>query len=183
MRSRSGSTTATAATTTSSPARSSGHPALFIIIVGVGFLILFVVALMTQVQTNEAFITHAGAVNVYRPDWSILVQIPNLVAGNLSPSEAAATIFGWGIELIYLGFIIGYELLQDSVQRSGQFMAGLFRTLSWVVVFFNGWTDYNYGSLGGGFWGHAGFALVTSFVVGFFGTIGMYLIESGWKRA
>ncbi len=177
---RSGSTTTVAAT---SAARSSGHPALFIIIVGVGFLILFIVGLMTQVQTNEAFITHAGDVNVYKPDWSILVQIPNLVLGKLNPDDAAAAIFGWGIELIYLGFIIGYELLQDSVQRSGQFMAGLFRTLSWVVVFFNGWTDYNYGSLGGGFWGHVGFALVTSFIVGFFGTIGMYLIESGWKRA
>ncbi len=43
---RSGST---AAATTTSAARSSGHPALFIILVGAGFLILFVVGLMTQV--------------------------------------------------------------------------------------------------------------------------------------
>ena len=116
-------------------------------------------------------------------DWSILWQIPNLVVGNDSASEAAATIFGWGIELVYLGFIVGYELLHDSVQRSGQFMGGLFRTLSWVIVLFNGWTDYNYGSLGGGQWGHLGFAFVTSFIVGFFGTIGMYLLEIGWRRA
>ena len=68
--------------------------------------------------------------------------------GTLSPSAATATIFGWGIELIYLGFIIGYELLQESVQRSGQFMASLFKTLAWVIVFFNGYTDYTYGSLG-----------------------------------
>lgn len=174
---------AATASTVTATVRRSGHPALFIIIVGVGFLILFIVALMTQIQTNEAFITHAGAVNVYKPDWSILVQVPSLILGNLSPGDAAATIFGWGIELIYLGFIIGYEILQDSVQRSGQFMAGLFKTLSWVIVVFNGWTDFNYGSLGGGYWGHLGFALVTSFIVGFFGTIGMYLIESGWKRA
>lgn len=178
---KSGSSTASA--TAGSPTHTSGHPALFIILVGAGFLVLFIVGLITQVQTNEAFILHAGNVTVYKPDWSILVQIPNLVLGNDTPGEAAATIFGWGIELIYLGFIIGYELLQDSVQRSGQFMAALFKTLSWVVIFFNGWTDYNYGSLGGGAWGHIGFALVTSFVVGFFGTIGMYLIEVGWKRA
>jgi hypothetical protein len=160
----------------------SGHPAHFIIVVALGFIALFLVALMMQIQTNEAFITHAGQVNIYQPDWSILMQIPNLVLGNLKPSEAAATIFGYGIELIYLGFIIGYELLHESVERSGQFMAGLFKTLSWVIVLFNGWTDYNYGSLGGGFWGHLGFALVVSFIVGFFGTIGLYLLEVGWKR-
>lgn len=173
-----------AGATTATGAGRSGHPPIFIIVVGAGFLILFVVALMMQVQTNEAFITNAGNVNVYKPDWNILLQIPNLVEGNLlSASDAVATIFGWGIELIYLGFIIGYEALQDSVKRSGQFMSGLFRTLSWVIVIFNGWTDYMYGSLGGGIAGHLGFALVISFVVGFFGTIGMYLIEHGWKRA
>lgn len=162
----------------------SGHPGPFILAVGAGFLILFVVALMTQIQTNEAFITHAGQVNVYKPNWDILFQIPNLVLGNLNASDAAATIFGWGIELIYLGFIIGYELLQDGIHtRSGQFMASLFKTLSWAIVAFNGWTDFNYGSLGGGFWGHMGFALITSFIVGFFGTIGMFLIEHGWRRA
>jgi len=179
------STTTAHSTTTASPsaARRSGHPALFIIIVGIGFLLLFIVALMTQIQTNEAFLTNVGQVSVYQPDWSILVQVPNLVLGALSPSAATATIFGWGIELMYLGFIIGYEHLQESVQRSGQFMASLFKTLAWVIVFFNGYADYTYGSLGGGFWGHLGFAVVTSFIVGFFGTIGMYLIEHGWKRA
>ena len=171
-----------ASTTPGSPRRSGHHP-MFVIAVGVGFMALFIVGLMTQVQTNEAFITHAGDVSIYKPDWSIIFQVPNLVLGNLASGEAAATIFGWGIELIYLGFIVGYEILQDSVQRSGQFMGGLFRTLSWVIVIFNGWTDFQYGSLGGGFWGHFGFAVVTSFIVGFFGTIGMYLIESGWKRA
>lgn len=171
------------ATTTPSTNTKQGHPAAFIMVVGVAFLALFIVGVMTQIQTNEAFITHAGNVNVYKPDWSILFQIPSLVMGNLGPDEAAATIFGWGIELIYLGFIIGYEMLHNSVQRSGQLMASVFRTLSWVIIVFNGWTDYNYGTLGGGAWGHFGFALVTSFIVGFFGTIGMFLIEQGWKRA
>jgi hypothetical protein len=159
-----------------------GHPGFFVVIVGAGFLALWIVALMTQVQTNEAFITHAGAVDVYKPNWTILLQIPTLMTGGLGPDEAMATIFGWGIELIYLGFIVGYEVLHESVHRSGQFMAGLFKTLSWVIIIFNGWADYNYGSLGGGFWGHVAFAAVTSFIVAYFGTIGMYLIEYGWER-
>lgn len=160
-----------------------GHPAAFFIVVGVLFLALFAVGLMTQIQTNEAFITHVGQVNVYKPDWSILLQVPNLALGNLSTEDAAATIFGWGIEAIYLGFIIGVEILHQSVQRSGKTMAGIFKTLSWVIVLFNMWTDYLYGSLGSGFWGHFAFALITSFIVGFFGTVGLFLIEYGWKKA
>src|SRR5689334_3807011 len=76
------------------------HPPKFITLVGIGFLILWVVALMTQIQTNEAFITNAGQVNAYRPNWQILWQPIALILGELSPQDAIATIFGWGVELI-----------------------------------------------------------------------------------
>jgi hypothetical protein len=162
--------------------RGGGHPAGFVCIVGIAFLILFFVALMMQVQTNEAFITHQGVVNVFHPNIEILVQIPNLVIGNPSQQEAMATMFGWGIELIYLGFIIGYEVLQTAASRSGQLMAGIFRTFSWAGILFNFWTDANYGTIGSGLFGHIGFGLMVSFIVGFFGTVGMFLIGYGWRR-
>jgi hypothetical protein len=151
--------------------------------VGAGFLALFVVGLITQITTNEAFITASGQVNIFKPNWQILLQIPNLVTGNASPSDAMATIFGWGIELIYLGFIVGYELMHESVYQTGQFMGGLFRTASWGIVLFNGWTDYNYGTLGSGIGGHLAFALMMSFVVGFFGTVGLFFIRYAWNHA
>jgi len=175
--------TVSGSTVAASSARRNGHPVGFIAIVGLAFIALFLIALMTQIQTNEAFVTTAGNVDVYQPDWSVFMQLPNLVMGNLSASEAAATIFGYGIELIYLGFIVGYELLHDAVSRSGQVMARIFITLSWGIVIFNGWTDFKYGSFGNGFWGHVAFAVITSFIVGFFGTVGMYLVGAAWKRA
>ncbi|GHO91535.1 hypothetical protein KSF_015830 [Reticulibacter mediterranei] len=161
----------------------STHPPKFITAVGVGFLILWVVALMTQIQTNEAFITNAGQINVYHPNWAILWQPIALIAGQQSPQEAIATIFGWGIELVYLGFVVGYELMQHSVARSGALMGRIFKTGSWIIVGFNFWTDYNYGTLSTAAWGHIAFAFITGFIVGFFGTIGLALIEHGWSRA
>ena len=162
----------------------SSHQPGFIILVGVLFLILFIIGLMMQVETNEAFITHGEQVSIYKPNWDILMQIPNLLLGNMSnAAEAQAAIFGWMIELIYLGFVVGYELLQESASRSGQFMGQLFKVLSWAIVLFNAWTDGNYGTLGGGIWGHIGFSVAMSFIVGFFGTIGISLIGAGWKRA
>jgi hypothetical protein len=163
--------------------RSSAHPSWFILGVGLGFLALFLVGFMTQIGTNEAFITNAGQVNIFKPNWMILLQIPNLVMGNASPSDAMATVFGWGIELIYLGFIVGYELMHNAVDQTGQFMGGLFRTASWGIVLFNGWTDYNYGTLGSGIGGHLAFALMQSFIVGFFATVGLFFIRFAWNQA
>lgn len=167
-------------------ARKGAHPAAFLMIVGILFLFFWGIGIITQIQTNEAFIAHSGEVNVYRPNWSIIMQPLSLVGVGEAPNanDAVAIIFGFGIELIYLGFIIGYEVVHDTVQQSsGKLMASLFRSGSWAIVAFNGYIDFNYGTLGSGFWGHFFFALMTSFIVGFFGTIGMHLIQAGWKRA
>lgn len=178
-----GSSRGAAAPTYHSGGGYGGHHPGLLVAVGLLFLIVFIIGLMTQIETNEAFITNAGAVNVYQPDWGVFMQLPNLIGGNSSSAEAAATIFGWGIELMYLGFIVGYELVQNAVWRSGRTMAGIFRTLSWGIVFFNGWTDFHYGTFGTGWGGHLAFALVTSFIVGYFGTIGWGLIEQGWMAS
>src|SRR5262249_47355009 len=109
---------------TTAPSSHKGHPTLFILFVGIGMLILWAVAFITQIQTNEAFIQHGGHVTIFQPDWSILVQIPELLIpgmrpeGPFSSEEAIAIIIGWGIELVYLGFVVGYELLHDSVHKA-----------------------------------------------------------------
>ncbi len=173
-----------AATPQARPAAAkNAHPAAVFTLFGALFLLFFVVAYMAQIQTNEAFITNAGQVNVYKPDWLILMQPVNLVLGNLSPSEAMATIFGWGIELIYVSFIIGYEMMKHSSSRSGVMMSKIFITMSWGLVGLNWWTDYNYGTIGGGIAGHIGFACMISFIVGFFGTIGIALLEHGYHKS
>jgi hypothetical protein len=151
-------------------------------VVGIAFVALFVIGIMAQLQTNEAYITNGGVVNVYSPNWSILWQPIALFTGGLTSAEAAATIFGWGIELIYLGLIVGYEMMKHAASWSGQMMTRVFVSICIGIVLFNGYTDYKFGTLGGGEWGHLAFAIVTSFIVGFFGTVGMYFIEYAWDR-
>lgn len=159
-----------------------GHHPRVIMVVGIAFLAMFIIGIMTQIQTNEAFITNAGVVDVYNPNWSILWQPVNLFTGKLSSAQGAATIFGWGIELVFLGLVIGFELMKTAASWSGQIMARIFVTVSIFIVLFNGYTDYKFGTLGGGEVGHWCFAIVTSFIVGFFGTVGMFFIEYAWGR-
>lgn len=166
------------------PATSSRrHHAAFFVVTGLGFLALFIVGLLAQIQTSEAFITNSGQVTTYIPNFSLLMQIPNLFIGNPTPTEAAATIFGWGVELTFFGFVIGQEVMNDSVQKSGKHLATIFKFGTYIIVLFNFWADYTWGSIGTGIWGHGLFSLLTSFGVGFFGIVGVSFLEQGWKRA
>lgn len=169
-------------------ANSGGHHAStsrLKIIVGVGMIALFLVAFMTQIQTNEASILHSGQVEIYRPNWAILAQIPVLLFGGASPQEAMATIVGWGIELLYLGCVVGFDNMHDSAGQGGWIMARVFLLVSIGLALFNWWNDFNYGTIGviDGQWGHIIFACMTSFISGYFGTIGLHLIERGWNQA
>ena len=80
-------------------------------------------------------------------------------------------MWGWGIESIYLVCVLG----EVSIPR----WRGLFITGAFGLVMFDFWTDFNYGSLPSGMGGQFGFALVTAFIVAFFGAVGLDLIFRG----
>jgi len=99
--------------------------------------------------------------------------------------EAKAAIWGWGMELVFLICIVGYEIAHDSVQASSRKLASWFKTGTIILVAFDGWADFQYGQISSGMWGQLAFALITAFVVMFFGLIGWRLIETGvteWAR-
>jgi hypothetical protein len=178
------STVGSAGKAISGPSSSSGSfVAWFIIILGFVFLGFFLLSLMMQVATNEAFMLGGSPVLGFHPDWSIFLQVPNLFLGQTSPTQSIAIMFGWGIELIYLGFIVGYDRMHHAVTVSGRTMASVFKVGSWGIVIFDIWTDANYGTLGSGLGGHLAFAIMVGFMVAFFGTVGLHLIEYGWSRA
>ena len=164
------------------PATSSGgHSGGVIIVSGAILVILSVLAFMLQIETNEAFM-NASTVNGFRPDWTVFMQIPNLIAGKLDPSEAGADFFGWGVEAIYFAFLTGYAIYAHSAQSAGRALAGIFMTLSWLVVAFNVITDYNYGTFGSQWYGHLAFTIVVSLFVGKGLTAGIEMIREGYKR-
>jgi hypothetical protein len=98
---------------------------------------------------------------------------------------AKATRWGWGIELIYLVCIVGYEVAHESVKASNRHLAAWFRTGVVALIALDAYTDFQYGQLASGFWGQVAFALVTAFIVAFFGIVGLRLTEHGlteWSR-
>ena len=137
---------------------------------GVLLILIFLLALMLQVQTSEAFLLNSSAVGL-SANWAILKQPFELAQGILSLNMAKAVMWGWGIESIYLVCVLG----EVSIPR----WRGLFITGAFGLVMFDFWTDFNYGSLPSGMGGQFGFALVTAFIVAFFGAVGLDMIFRG----
>ncbi len=161
----------------------SGSP-LPLLLVGAALLLFWILASTLQIQTSEAFILKGPAVSL-APNWGILRQPFELIGGQLTIDLAKAAMWGWGIELIYLVCIVGYEVAHEVVKSSNHRLAAWFRTGAIALIAFDAYTDIQYGQLASGFWGQVAFALVTSFIVAFFGVVGLRLIEHGltqWFR-
>jgi hypothetical protein len=155
-----------------------------ILLVGLALLVFWILASTLQIQTSEAFILKGPAVTL-APNWGILKQPVELVQGYLTTDMAKAAMWGWGIELIYLVCIVGYEVAHESVKASNRHLSSWFRTGVVALIAFDAYTDFQYGQLASGPWGQLAFALVTAFIVAFFGIVGFRLIEHGlteWSR-
>jgi hypothetical protein len=145
----------------------SGAPILKLIL-GVVLILMFLLATMLQIQTSEAFILNGQAVGL-SANWAILKQPFQLAQGTLSLDMAKAVMWGWGIECIYLVCVVG------EVAVSGRWH-GWFKTGAILLVAFDFYTDMQYGNMASGIGGQLAFAAVTSFIVAFFGYLGIELI-------
>jgi hypothetical protein len=154
------------------------------ILLGLALIVFWLLASLLQIQTSEAFLLR-GPVVTFVPNWSMLKQPVELVQGQLTSDMAKATMWGWGIELIYLVCIIGYEVAHEGVRSSNHHLAAWFSTGTVALIVFDAYTDFQYGQLASGLWGQVAFALITAFIVAFFGIVGFRLIEHGlteWSR-
>lgn len=138
------------------------------LVLGVVLVFFFLLALMLQIQTSEAFLLNNSPVQL-AANWSVLTQPLALVGGTLPLDIAKAVMWGWGIELVYLVCVIGEVSVRGRLH-------GWFQTGAVALVAFNCWTDFNYGHLASGLWGQVAFAAITSFIVAFFGVLGLSLI-------
>lgn len=145
-----------------------GNIPILRLMLGILLVSFFLLALMLQIQTSEAFLLNGPAVSL-APNWGILRQPIDMLAGSLTANQAKAVLWGWCIELVYLVCVIGEVSVHGKLQA-------WFKTGAIVLVIFDSWADFSYGNLASGFWGQVAFAAITAFVVAFFGTIGLNLI-------
>ncbi len=149
---------------------------------GLGFLMFWFLALMMQVQTSEAMLIGGPQVNIFHPNWAIFMQIPDLFRGRLPQDEAKAAMFAWGSEWVLLGCFLGWEEMRSAVAGTGKFLAGCFEFIGLAILAYNFISDFNYGTLGSGWWGQVGFAVLVSFMTMFFAAIGSWFLRLAWHK-
>lgn len=138
--------------------------------------------LLLEVQASEAFLLHGSIITFSSSNWNTLLQPWELVQGTLDINMRMAVIWGWGIELIYLVCIVGWEVAQSAIGYHNPKLAGWFKTGALILIVFNAWSNFQYGNLASGFWGQIGFAAITSFGSAFFGIVGVYLLERAFAK-
>lgn len=163
------------------PAARGGHSPIPFIAVGVLCLIFWLYVSLLQIQTSEAFVLGGSTVGL-TPNFNVLHQVPDFVLGHLDATMVKAVIWGWGVEVLFLVAIVGYEHAHSSVRSSNQTLGTIFGTGLWLIIGYNFVSDFKYGQIGTGFWGQVGFALIASFTVAFLGIVGIKFIEVGMKE-
>ncbi len=149
-------------------AANRGNVPILRLVLGLVLVGFFLLALMLQIQTSEAFLLGGSPVQL-AANWGVLSQPIDLLQGKLALDIAKAVMWGWGIELVYLVCVIGEVSVHGRLNK-------WFKTGAFILVAFNFWTDFNYGNLASGFWGQVAFAAITSFIVAFFGIVGLNLM-------
>lgn len=149
------------------------------------FGIFFLFALLAQIATTQAALAGSGQVNMFKPNWQILVQIPRLigfVGPDFTAREGSSVLISWFISLAYVGMVVGNEIFDDIRRGKGVLITALFRIGMFLIAAYNFWSDFQYGLMV--FEGFAGaflFAVIVSFIVAFSGLLCAEFAEKAYK--
>lgn len=159
----------------------SKTPPVLKIALGIFVMLVWAVAVLFQIETSEAALLKQP-ITRFIAILTILHQPVDMVQGNLHTHQAMATIFGWGIEIIFMVLAIGYETAHEGVKYANPGLARWFASGMVAIVVINAVMDFFYSGLPSGILGQLGFSLILSFLVLFAGTAGVSLIAHGVRE-
>lgn len=169
------------------PANSNRSEALLLLTLGVILIGFWLLVVTLQIQTTEAYLNgNEGTTNVMQAQWTVWLQIPKMMFGStipgpdISTDEAQGDMVAAGIEIFFIGLIVGYEIAMHSSSKLGRLIGGIIRVLSFLICAFDFYSDANYGNVSSTT--HAIFAVFCSLVVAFALTWGLAMLEAGYRR-
>lgn len=142
------------------------HSPLVVLIGGVLLGAAFVFCSFIQIQTSEAYLLGKQPTDVGFT-WSILYQLLDLLQGKLVGKEMIVEGACWVVEIITVIVGVCLEVAAHGVRRSSEMLSSLFVWLSFGLLVWNGFTDYQYAPLPSGFCGQSFVALAISIGVVF----------------
>lgn len=149
-------------------ASKGGPPVGLVFFLSLAAGIIWIGALLLQIATSEAQVTGHSIRDVVAT-LGILNQWPSFVHGELSPTQTAAFIYGWGLEIFVLFFVTMYEIVSHALKRGHSLLPKLFMALLIICFLLDIGSDYNYLPPSLGFWTRIIVALILAASVAFMG--------------
>lgn len=152
-------------------------------IMGLGILggCMILLIIITQIRTTEALMLALRGSVSFKPDWNILWQPVEAFTGQLPDDMYAAFIVGWLVEILYLILLMIFEVVHLGAREAHRFLQVAIDLGFLVIVGIQAYSDFQFGTLGSGMWGHALFAIVTAFGAGAGPIIIIHTIQ--WARS
>lgn len=147
---------------------------------------MFVIVTL-QTQTNEAYINgEPQSKEVIQAQWSIWLQVPKLMFGNNVPGDPVTSndllgiVLGQGGELVYLSTVTARKIAGHASRKMDKILSIIAFIFLIAISIFDFYTDAVYGTATP--MAHFVYACFCTFVIGFFPTWSLTLIEHGIKQ-
>lgn len=159
----------------------AGKSPLPTVLLGLMMTMCWIILTFVDLEATEAIYTHK-AVTSFTPEWSLVLQLPEILFGSGLPlQEAQAAIVGWVVLLCTLICVIGYDHCKEAIRNANHRLEKVFGV--GVILFAIGdfFANLFFGPGGSSPIGQFIFALVVTFAGLFFGVPGFRLLEHGIK--
>jgi hypothetical protein len=157
-----------------------GHP-IPLVIIGILALALWVIATLLSIEATEAWSGNSH-VATFVPNFAVVLQIGELLNGTkLTAQEAKSYFTGWGIEVVTLIIVIGYEAAKDGILVANHRLTSWFTVGLGITFIWNIFTNLIYGWDGSNIGLQIVFGLFTSFVSTFFAIVSYSMLHRAYR--
>lgn len=158
---------------------------------GVVLLIGFFFGMLLQMQSTEAWMQGEHAASLV-PNLGFLAQFPDFLGGHLSPGASTSFLVAVIVEMTYVTIKLGTArpqahimrkysgagVMTDAIVQSARIRRVLWSVISWGIILFNAFTDWQYSTDLGG-WQQLAFIVIVGAATFYFGTFGVQNLVAG----
>ena len=127
-------------------------------IVAIVLTIFWIAIIIDEIQTGEAWLgAPIGA--TLMPNWLVLAQPVELVAGTLDANMVGPVIITWVAEIFVVAMPLFFEVTMIHIKKYNARLVKAFGTACVLSIAFDGWTNYCSHFAGGDFLHQAAFVL------------------------
>lgn len=154
---------------------------IFLILFGLGLLLLGVSTSMFDIQATEGMVSGV-TITTFVPNWQTLGQPFAIIAGQPLPANVAASYYvGWIVELASIILVVGFDLALEAIWHAPNWVSEAFKWSIYAIAAADVITNYMFEPLIANWFVRLFVAALIAVSSFFFPIIGVLCLERGVK--